>query len=153
MKNCCIIAENNPKWQKFENSIDGDDFTDKLQAIVEQQSKTNNIKTFTTSLNLGIETLAAELVLKAREQTSGISLECQIPYENQAEFWCESDRIRYFNITAASDKAYFFSIRYYEGCIEDCYNDMIEKSDIIIITEYMAKKLTLSDTSKTYIYI
>lgn len=153
MKSCCIIAETSPTWQKFENSMDGDSFADKLEAIIKKQSKTNNIKTFITSLNLGIETLAAELVLKAREQNAGISLECQIPYENQAEFWCESDRIRYFNITAASDKAYFFSLRYYDGCVEDCYYDIIKKSDIVIITEHMSEKLTLSDASKTYIYI
>lgn len=153
MKSCCIIAETSPTWQKFENSMDGDSFADKLEAIIKKQSKTNNIKTFITSLNLGIETLASELILKVREQNNGISLECQIPYENQAEFWSESDRIRYYNITADSDKAYFFSLRYYDGCIEDCYNDMIKKSDVIIITEHMAKKLSSCDASKKHIYI
>ena len=153
MKNCCIIAENSFNWQKFENSIDGDIFTDNLETILEGQEKIYGIKNFITTLSLGIETLAAELILKIKDHNKEVSLECQIPYENQAELWRESDRIRYFNIAAASDKAYFFSVRYYQGCIEDCYHDMIKKSDIIVITEHMANKLTLSDPSKKYIYI
>ena len=154
MKTCCIIAEHSRAWQQFENSYEGDIFTDKLEGLLYEIAEKHQVTTFVTSISLGIEILAAELVKKLQQNNNSIRLECAIPYENQAEFWTETERIRYFAVATTSNRAFFFTQRYYPGCVEACYKEMIEKADVVVITEGMAKKFAdVMPEGKVYINI
>ena len=58
---------------------------------------------FITGLALGIDMICAELVLELKETHPQVTLECAIPYEEQAARWTVPHRERYYDIIVRSD--------------------------------------------------
>lgn len=59
---------------------------------------------FLSGMALGVDMLAAEVVLKVREEHPEVSLACVLPCRDQANRWREADRLRYQDILRQADE-------------------------------------------------
>ena len=93
--NTCAFTGHRPQKLKFLNKPDDERFI-KLKARLGEAVETviNNygVKNFLTGMALGVDMLAAELVLELKESNPQITLECVRPCENQNEKWAKKSR-------------------------------------------------------------
>ena len=82
-----------------------------------------------TPLNRGAETEAAILALSSEN----ISLECAIPFEEQARCWSEAERDRYFDIIEKSDKETLITTKWQQKSELYTYTYLVNSADIILI--------------------
>lgn len=81
----------------------------------------------------GWDTMAANAVLRAREQNSAVKLIAVLPCTNQDEHWNESDRKEYHRLLKAADKIVVVSERlYYNGCMRKRNQHLVEHSGTCI---------------------
>lgn len=59
---------------------------------------------FLSGMALGVDMLAAEVVLKMRKEHPEVSLTCVLPCRDQANRWQEADRLRYQDILRQADE-------------------------------------------------
>lgn len=87
---------------------------------------------FYTGMALGIDTFAAEEVLKKRENDCRINLHAAIPFEMQANSWNEKDRERYYKILEKCESITYVSRHYYRGCMQQRNKFMVDNSERVI---------------------
>ena len=75
----------------------------KLRDEIIRQIEENGVTHFITGMAIGVDMFAAEIVLGLKSAYNGITLECAIPCETQAENWSEALRDRYFDIASNCD--------------------------------------------------
>lgn len=73
-------------------------------------------RNFFCGMALGFDMLAAEEVLKLKEELHGILLIAIVPYRGQNERWGISQKIRYQRILDNVDDIIVLSEHYYNGC-------------------------------------
>lgn len=66
----------------------------KLRDEIIRQIEENGVTHFITGMAIGVDMFAAEIVLGLKSAYNGITLECAIPCETQAEKWSEALRDR-----------------------------------------------------------
>ena len=93
----------------------------KLRDEIIRQIEENGVTHFITGMAIGVDMFAAEIVLGLKSAYNGITLECAIPCETQAEKWSEALRDRYYDIAAKCDKETLLQQRY-----------MVDQADYII---------------------
>ena len=74
--------------------------------------------------------LRDEIIRQIEE--NGITLECAIPCETQAEKWSEALRDRYFDIASKCDKETLLQQRYTPDCMHKRNRYMVDQADYII---------------------
>ena len=84
----------------------------KLRNEIIRQIEENGVTHFITGMAIGVDMFAAEIVLGLKSAYNGITLECAIPCETQAEKWSEALRNRYFDIASKCDKETLLQQRY-----------------------------------------
>lgn len=87
---------------------------------------------FISGVDLGIGQYAAEIVLTLKRDYPGITLECAIPYENQAVKWTIAQRDRYFSIMKRCDKETLLQRHHTENCMKKRNHYMISQSNYVI---------------------
>lgn len=92
----------------------------------------NGYNHFISTIQLGIDMWAAEIVLRIKKFYPEVILEASLPYENQANFWTESQREQYFNILSKCDYINYTSTRYTASCSKLASIYMIDKSSLLI---------------------
>ncbi len=106
------------------------------------------VKHFICGGALGFDTLAAEAVLKKKEQYSDIFLEIAVPCKNQDSKWNSKQKEKYAQILASADKVTVLFEKYVTGCMHFRDAFMVDNSDIII-TYYRGRP---GGTQYTYLY-
>lgn len=87
---------------------------------------------FISGVALGIDMVSAEIVLKLKQQFD-IKLECAIPCLGQSEIWGAKAKARYQNIIENADFVTCVShTPYYDGCMEERNQYMVENSSRLI---------------------
>lgn len=133
-KTCCFVGHH-PKslpWGYSQSKIRFKIFKHRFKNKIEKTIK-NGYNHFITSLSLGVEMLAAELVLELKAKYPNLTLECAIPCLNQSQNWYDENILRYQNIQMQADKVSIISNTfYYNGCIAKCKKYMLENSSKII---------------------
>lgn len=157
MKTCCIISKTPSSWSEFEGSFKYDVWAEGIEKLVLSLSE-EGVTEFISPMSLGAETVFSEAVLNLKRHSAWVNLECAIPYEAWAKDWTEPERDRYFKVMESCDRETLVSIRYSDKAEEDCYKYMINKSDIIIISEASKEALShiigdIRNRNKRYIYI
>ena len=89
----------------------------KLRDEIIRQIEENGVTHFITGMAIGVDMFAAEIVLGLKSAYNGITLECAIPCETQAEKWSEALRDRYFDIASKCDKETLLQQRYTPDCM------------------------------------
>ena len=73
-----------------------------------------------------------EIVLRLKAFYPGITLECAIPCECQAEKWPEDLRNRYFDIASKCDTETLVQTHYTQDCKDKCSRYMVDHADTLI---------------------
>lgn len=103
-----------------------------LRSEIERQITKNGVTHFITGMALGIDLIAAELVLKLKKQYPNITLESAIPCENQAVKWSDAQRERYYNLAAKCDKETMLQRAYTKDYFQKRNQYMVDNSDFVI---------------------
>lgn len=101
---------------------------DEIVRLIEEE----NVRHFISGMALGVDTIAAEIVLDLKQSYPGITLECAIPCETQANKWTAKQRERYFEIVAQCDKETMLQTKYTPDCMEKRNRYMVDHADYII---------------------
>ena len=104
----------------------------KLRTEIIRQIEENGVTHFISGMAIGVDMYAAEIVLGLKSTYNGITLECAIPCETQAEKWSEPLRDRYFDIVAKCDKETLLQHRYTPDCMHKRNRYMVDQADTII---------------------
>ncbi len=81
---------------------------------------------------LGFDTIAADMVLRAKKNHPQLQLHLYRPYPNQSERWSESDRAFYEMIKSKADKVYYSADRYSPAAISTRNRRLVDNSDYCI---------------------
>ncbi len=132
-KTCCFF-DFNQKTVRFFNEQDEKCINLKktLQKEIENKIVKNNVTHFISGMSIGTDILAAQIVLDLKKKYPQITLECAIPFENQAAYWSEANREQYFNIAAACDKETLIQKHYTKKCILKLSYYMLKSADYAI---------------------
>ncbi len=134
---CCFTGprpKNYPKEygvEEFENYIQKE-LTREIESAIAR-----GYKTFITGMALGIDTIAAEIVLKKREENPdlGLKLVCAIPNKAQTNRWEPSQKEKYQEILKKGDEVIYvseeFSVESYH--LRNQY--MVDKSSLLIAVD------------------
>lgn len=116
----CCFTEHRPNSLPFGYN-EHEESCVKLKAIltdtIEKQITENGVTHFISGMAMGVDTFAAEAVLKLKEKYPQITLECAIPCETQAAKWSENWRERYYGIIARSDRETMLQTHYTANCM------------------------------------
>ena len=89
--------------------------------LIEEQ----NVRRFISGMALGVDTWAAQTVLKLKEIYPDLTLECAVPCRTQAKYWSRRDRETYLPaggihplLHAAAGRLYGGKRRYRAGRVE-----------------------------------
>ncbi len=92
----------------------------------------NNVTYFITGMDQGIQIYGAEIVQELKKQWFQITLECAIPYEEQAANWNEPMRNRYFKIIRHCDRETLLQTHYSSDSLKKRSKYMVDNSDFAI---------------------
>jgi len=91
-----------------------------------------NVTHFFSGMALGVDLMAAEIVLDLKESYPRITLESAIPCETQAVKWTVSQRERYYDIAARCDKETMLQSHYTPDCMDRRNRYMVDHADFIL---------------------
>lgn len=83
-------------------------------------------------MNRGLDFIAAQKILKQKQENPQVILECAIPHENQAQYWPEPVRDAYFDILERCDKEHLLQCPYTPGCMFERNEYMVRQSDYLL---------------------
>jgi uncharacterized phage-like protein YoqJ len=111
------------QWEALRRCLDT-----QIRRLIREEGVTG----FLTGMDRGVELCAAELVLEQKEQYPDITLECAIPWEDQAAHWTESWRDRYFAVAAQCDREIMLQTHYTPDCMRRRDRYLIRHSSILL---------------------
>lgn len=104
----------------------------KLEKAIIYLIDNKGVTHFISGMALGVDMIAAEIVLELKSKYPEIKLECALPCETQASRWSEKYRDRYFNIIEMSDKETLLQTHYTADCMHKRNRYMVDHSDYVI---------------------
>jgi len=149
--NTCCFTGHRPQNFNFKFDEENNNYLqikDLLQKIIIKLLEDYYVTHFISGMALGIDQLAAEIILELKKYYSQITLECAIPCETQAIKWTEAQRNRYFSIIEHCDKETLLQYKYTNDCMQN-RNEYMVKSSNYLVAVWDGK---LSGTSKTVSY-
>ena len=102
----CAFTGHRPSKLSYLRNADHPDYrrlSDMLRAVC-LELYGEGFTRFLSGMALGVDMLAAEVVLKVREEHPEVSLACVLPCRDQANRWQEADRLRYQDILRQADE-------------------------------------------------
>lgn len=81
---------------------------------------------------LGFDTLAAQMVLVAKETFPQIQLILVLPCKTQDKYWSKEDREIYRQILTRADKVIFVSETYIQGCMQKRNRLLVEDGSVCV---------------------
>lgn len=104
----------------------------KLEKAIIYLIENKGVTNFISGMALGVDMIAAEIVLELKSKYPEIMLECALPCETQASRWSVKYRDRYFNIIEMSDKETLLQTHYTADCMHKRNRYMVDHSDYVI---------------------
>ena len=134
-KTCCFTGSRPQKlpWGSNEKSESCKKTKAKLQRAV-LRTVENGYDCFICGMALGIDTIAAEIVLAVKQKfpEKNIRLICAVPCKNQAAGWNKNQKTRYGNILGQADEVIIISDEYTPYCMSARNKFMVENSSLVI---------------------
>lgn len=123
-KKCCFLGA------QIDNSLKKEVF-EKISEETKKLIQNENVSVFYFGMEQGLELLLAEKILELKKEYP-LTVNCVIPFEEQASLYSEKERELYFKIMENCDNEIMLSKKRDFSCIrkKDIY--LIEKSDYII---------------------
>lgn len=138
---CCFTGHRPTQlpWQYDESGIRYWAFKRRFRKTI-ISSIEEGYKHFISGMALGIDMIAAEIVLELKSTYPDIILECALPCINQTAKWNDESIMRYQNILSLADKVTTVSdTLYFNGCMAKRNKYMIEHSNRVMAV-YNGKK-------------
>lgn len=132
IKTCCFTGHRPSKIGYPENSEQGTALKNRIASEILGLINDHGVKHFISGMALGIDTYAAETVLKFREIYPDITLECALPCRSQSKKWSAGNRKRYDEILSKADKITVLHEYYSYICMKDRDKYMVDNSDIVL---------------------
>ncbi|MEG1559579.1 MAG: SLOG family protein [Clostridia bacterium] len=106
----------------------------RLKSEIERMIENNNVATFISGMAMGIDLIAAEIVLIVKKERpyDDIRLVTAIPFEGQDDSWCGEYRKRYRHVLDMADEQVIISEYYTRACMYERNRYMVDNSDYII---------------------
>lgn len=105
---------------------------DEIISILTDPEGTYKTTVFFTGGALGFDTLAAEAVLRARENRSFIRLELLLPCRGQENAWSTEDKRRYGEIKASADGVTVYADHYFRGCMQLRDRALADSAELVV---------------------
>ena len=87
---------------------------------------------FIASPEPGVNMYAAEIILDLQKHYPDLSLECVIPFEEEAVRWSEDFRSRYFSILERSQKETLLQRHFSPDCLQKRNISMVDAADTVL---------------------
>lgn len=88
---------------------------------------------FISGVDIDVGQLFSEIVLDLKRDYPEITMECVIPYEDQAANWTIAQRDRYFSIVERCDKETLLQRQYSKDCFKKKKEYMIKQSNYVLV--------------------
>lgn len=132
MNRCAFAGYWPQSLSSAETGYQRDALKTRLRALIIRLIEQENICSFLSGMEPGIEMVAAEIVLSLKETHPDLTLECVIPYETQAAVWPESLRNRYFSIISLCDQESMLQSQYTPDCMTKRNQYLVEHTDLVL---------------------
>lgn len=134
VRTCCIMGDHLLRlpFELNEGKLYGIKLKNTLRAQIVRLIEENAVTHFITSMALGIEQYAAEIVLDLKNIYPSITLECVIPFETQAALWTKAQRDKYYYIIENCDKETLLQYHYTHDCMKQCNEYLVKQSQFIM---------------------
>lgn len=131
-----------------EDSVQSLNLRKRIRSAVIYLIETYDVRHFISGMAIGVDMIAAEVILEVKNQYSDITLECAIPCEVQPLKWSDKYKSRYYRILELADTKTVMQTSYTADCMHkrNCY--MVDKSDFVIAVWNGSP----SGTGKTVLY-
>lgn len=135
VQHSCCFTGHRPQGLPFKENEDHPDCM-KLKALLRQELvrliTEEGVTHFITGMALGIDLIAAELVLELKSEYPQITLESAIPYEEQASNWTVQQRERYYEIAGKCDQETILQTSYTDDCMKKRNHYMVDSSTFVL---------------------
>ena len=109
----------------------------RLKQVLKEQAvyliETLGVTHFISGVDLDVGQFVAEIVLDLKRDYPEITLECVIPYEDQAANWTIAQRDRYFSIVERCDNETLLQSHYSKDCIRKKKEYMVKQSNYVLV--------------------
>lgn len=149
-KTCCFTGHR-PKslpWGTNESQPSCVQLKELLRQEIERLITEQGVRHFITGMAIGIDLIAARIVLELKEKYPFITLESAIPYEEQAAHWTAVQREEYYQIATQCDKETMLQGAYSPGCLRR-RNEYMVKQSAHVLAVWNGKA---SGTAQTVLY-
>ena len=125
VKRCCFTGHRTVPAEKYIRT---------MQRLRQNVLKlyTEGYRVFNTGGALGFDTMAAQAVLKLKENFPDVKLHLYLPHKQQAEKWAPQDRAVYEYIKSISDKVVYSSEGYTPMCMNSRNRALVDNADLCI---------------------
>lgn len=131
----CCFTGHRPQGLPFQTDESHPDCV-KLKALLRQEIvrliTEECVTHFITGMALGVDLMAAEIVLELKREYPQITLESAIPCEEQAIKWTVEQRERYYNIAEKCDKETMLQLAYTRDCMKKRNRYMVDNSAFVL---------------------
>lgn len=86
---------------------------------------------FISGLAMGFDTWVAEDILLLKETNKALTLECAIPFKDQAKSWKKADQDRREAIISMADATVLLGPSYSQGCFQARNRYMVDQADVV----------------------
>lgn len=138
---CCFTGHRNIALKDKEKLIL--DLDNAIEEVIK-----NGVKHFICGGALGFDTLAAQAVIKKKQQYPDVFLEIAVPCRDQDAKWNNKQKEEYQKILKSADKVTVLFEKYVTGCMHFRDAFMVDNSDILI-SYYRGKA---GGTQYTFLY-
>lgn len=119
----CLRYKNSPDYLRLRHQ---------LKRLTAGLIEKKNVTHFITGAALGVDMLAAEIVLELKREYSDITIEAAVPCRSQADRWSERDREQYNSLLSACDKVTLLSEEYTPECMMNRNRYMVDNSAYVL---------------------
>lgn len=134
IKKCCFTGPrpNNLPWGYGEFGVSYLVFKAMLKHQIKKAIK-RGFNYFLCGMALGVDTIAAKIILNLKKIYPHIILECALPCTNQSARWNVNSIKTYNSILEQADKVTYVSdCEYYNGCMQVRNEYMVNNSSLVI---------------------
>ena len=92
----------------------------------------NGYTNFISGMAIGVDTIAAELVIELRKTYKSVTLQGAIPCPGQESPWPQKAQLRYQKLLEQCDTVHYVCDHYTDECMNKRNLYMVENSDVVI---------------------
>jgi len=146
-KKICCFTGNRPSnlpWKYNESCEFCKTFKENLRGVLEVLIS-YGFNYFISGMAMGVDIIAAEIVLELKKNYQNVKLECALPCLTQTKGWGLDYIKRYENVLKNSDKIeYVSNVDYFAGCYNKRNQYMVDKSSVVVAGLFTIGKGTKS---------